>query len=103
VDQGLTLFLYPYPTPISSGRLGSQAWKFLFGHAAILTRSPELALQSEYPLSHLVRFPTGSIQQDDHFIGHFLRPGSKTLYHYGSRPPPSHLLLKLRHLSRMPG
>jgi hypothetical protein len=103
VDQGLTLFLYPYPSSISSGRLGSQAWKFLFGCAASPTRSPKLALQSEDPLSHLVRFPAGSIQQDDPFMGHFLHPGNKTLYHYGSRPPPSHLLLKLRHLSRILG
>jgi hypothetical protein len=103
MDQVLALFLYPYPSSISSNRLGSQAWKFLFGRSASLARSPELTLQSEDPLSHLIRFLAGNSQQDGPFMGHFLRPGSTTLYHDGNRQCLSHLLLKFCHLSCIPG
>jgi hypothetical protein len=44
MHQAHTLFLYPYPSSIDSGHLGSQAWEFLFGRALSLARSHELAL-----------------------------------------------------------
>jgi hypothetical protein len=44
MDNVLTLFLCHYPSPVSSSRLGSQAWEILFGHILSLARSHKLSL-----------------------------------------------------------
>jgi hypothetical protein len=44
MDQALTLFLYRYPSLVSSDRLGSQAWEFLFGHIPSPEHNHELDL-----------------------------------------------------------
>jgi hypothetical protein len=44
MEQAVALFLYRYPSPIGSGRLGRQAWKFLFYRVVSSARNPELTL-----------------------------------------------------------
>jgi hypothetical protein len=101
MNQALALFLDSFPSPIGHVYFGRQARNLLLSRILSPAHGHKLIPQSGNPLGRFSRFTMDGNQQHSLLPDCPLRLGSAGPHHYGSRMRLSHLLPKLRHLSRV--
>jgi hypothetical protein len=92
-----------FPSPIGGDRLVNQARELLFGCILGSACNHKLSLKEGGSLNCLISFYMSRSPHDDPPLGYPLSPGGPSPHHNGGHLRPSHFLLKLHHLSHVPG